>query len=158
MALTSSSVPALWRLARLDFDSVRQQHVLLYPEGAVLLNPTGAAILELCDGVDVLIHDAQHTAAELPSRASFGHSAADYAVRLGELAGARSVLLFHHDPNRTDVELDAMVDSFALSSLPVSAAAEGTVLTDLRRLDGCSRDAVRRADGQRRIQSLRLPP
>lgn len=50
MALTASSVPRLWRLARLDFDSVRQQHVLLYPEGAVLLNDTGAAILELCDG------------------------------------------------------------------------------------------------------------
>ena len=29
---------------------MRQQHVLLYPEGAVLLNDTGAAILELCDG------------------------------------------------------------------------------------------------------------
>jgi pyrroloquinoline quinone biosynthesis protein D len=43
-------VPRLWRLARLDFDRVRQRHVLLYPEGAVLLNDTGAAILELCDG------------------------------------------------------------------------------------------------------------
>ncbi len=50
MPLTPSSVPTLWRLARLDFDRVRQQHVLLYPEGAVLLNDTGAAILELCDG------------------------------------------------------------------------------------------------------------
>jgi pyrroloquinoline quinone biosynthesis protein D len=50
MALTPSSIPTLWRLARLDFDRVRQQHVLLYPEGAVLLNETGAAILELCDG------------------------------------------------------------------------------------------------------------
>ena len=50
MALTPSSVPTLWRLARVDFDTVRQQHVLLYPEGAVLLNATGAAILELCDG------------------------------------------------------------------------------------------------------------
>jgi pyrroloquinoline quinone biosynthesis protein D len=50
MALTASSVPNLWRLARLNFDTVRQQHVLLYPEGAVLLNATGAAILELCDG------------------------------------------------------------------------------------------------------------
>ncbi len=48
--LTSASVPRLWRLARLDFDPVRQQKVLLYPEGAVLLNETGAAILELCDG------------------------------------------------------------------------------------------------------------
>jgi pyrroloquinoline quinone biosynthesis protein D len=50
MPLTSSSVPALWRLARLDFDTVRQQHVLLYPEGTVMLNATGAAILELCNG------------------------------------------------------------------------------------------------------------
>jgi pyrroloquinoline quinone biosynthesis protein D len=50
MTLTASSVPRLWRLARLNFDTVRQQHVLLYPEGAVMLNPTGAAILELCDG------------------------------------------------------------------------------------------------------------
>ena len=50
MTLTAASVPKLWRLARLNFDTVRQQHVLVYPEGAVLLNPTGAAILELCDG------------------------------------------------------------------------------------------------------------
>jgi coenzyme PQQ biosynthesis protein PqqD len=48
--LTTASVPALWRLARLDFDPVRQQRVLLYPEGVVLLNDTGAAILDLCDG------------------------------------------------------------------------------------------------------------
>ena len=50
MDLTSDRVPSLWRLARLSFDPVRQQSVLLYPEGAVMLNPTGAAILELCDG------------------------------------------------------------------------------------------------------------
>jgi pyrroloquinoline quinone biosynthesis protein D len=37
-------------MARLQFDEVRQRPVLLYPEGAVLLNDTGAAILELCDG------------------------------------------------------------------------------------------------------------
>jgi pyrroloquinoline quinone biosynthesis protein D len=48
--LTTASVPALWRLARLEFDRVRGQRVLLYPEGVVLLNDTGAAILDLCDG------------------------------------------------------------------------------------------------------------
>jgi len=37
-------------MTRLQFDPVRQRPVLLYPEGAVLLNDTGAAILELCDG------------------------------------------------------------------------------------------------------------
>jgi pyrroloquinoline quinone biosynthesis protein D len=50
MPLTSDSIPRLWRLARLDYDPVRARRVLLYPEGAVLLNDTGAAILELCDG------------------------------------------------------------------------------------------------------------
>jgi len=50
VALTATSVPALWRFARLDFDAVRQQRVLLYPEGVVLLNATGASILDLCDG------------------------------------------------------------------------------------------------------------
>jgi coenzyme PQQ biosynthesis protein PqqD len=50
MALTESSRPTLWRLARLEFDPVRQRPVLLYPEGAMLLNETGAEILRLCDG------------------------------------------------------------------------------------------------------------
>ena len=48
--ITAASIPSIWRLARLQFDQVRQQRVLLYPEGVVLLNDTGAAILELCDG------------------------------------------------------------------------------------------------------------
>ena len=49
--MTTETVPVLWRLARMDFDPVRQRHVLLYPEGTVLLNETGAAILQLCDGL-----------------------------------------------------------------------------------------------------------
>jgi len=48
--ITPASVPSLWRLARLDYDAVRARPVLLYPEGAVFLNETGRAILELCDG------------------------------------------------------------------------------------------------------------
>jgi pyrroloquinoline quinone biosynthesis protein D len=48
--LGPDTMPRLWRLARLDYDPVRQRHVLLYPEGAVLLNDSGAAILELCNG------------------------------------------------------------------------------------------------------------
>ena len=48
--LAPSARPCLWRLARLDFDPVRNRQVLLYPEGALLLNDTGAEILALCDG------------------------------------------------------------------------------------------------------------
>jgi pyrroloquinoline quinone biosynthesis protein D len=50
VTLGVDSVPKLWRLARLDYDPVRQRRILLYPEGAVLLNETGAAVLELVDG------------------------------------------------------------------------------------------------------------
>ena len=50
MTVTPASVPRLWKLARLDYDAVRGRPVLLYPEGAVLLNDSGKAILELVDG------------------------------------------------------------------------------------------------------------
>ena len=50
MTLTLDSVPRLWRLARLAYDPVRQRRVLLYPEGALLLTETWAAVLELVDG------------------------------------------------------------------------------------------------------------
>ena len=42
--------PRLAPHARLTFDPARQRHVLLTPEAVTLLNDTGAAILELCDG------------------------------------------------------------------------------------------------------------
>ena len=42
--------PRLVTGARLRYDDVREQHVLLVPEGAVRLNPTAAEVLELCDG------------------------------------------------------------------------------------------------------------
>ncbi|CAN5701495.1 MBL fold metallo-hydrolase [soil metagenome] len=90
--------------------------------------PYHGAALALAAGVDLLIHDAQHTAAELPARVAWGHSAADYPVRLAELAEVAAVLLFHHDPTRTDDEVDAIVASFADAPVPVSAAAEGMAI------------------------------
>jgi pyrroloquinoline quinone biosynthesis protein D len=42
--------PRLVTGARLRYDEVREEHLLLVPEGAVRLNPTAAAVLELCDG------------------------------------------------------------------------------------------------------------
>ena len=42
--------PRLVTGARLQYDDVREEHMLLIPEGAVLLNPTAAEVLALCDG------------------------------------------------------------------------------------------------------------
>jgi len=87
------------------------------------------AALELAVGVDLLVHDAQYLAEELPERGGFGHAAAEYAVALGEKCGAGRVVLFHHDPSRTDDEIDAVVARFAGAGVPVEAAVQGRVLT-----------------------------
>ncbi|MFC7343098.1 pyrroloquinoline quinone biosynthesis peptide chaperone PqqD [Saccharopolyspora griseoalba] len=49
-ALTPTSRARLSPHLRLSFDPVRQRHVLLGPESVTVLNPTGAAIAQLCDG------------------------------------------------------------------------------------------------------------
>jgi pyrroloquinoline quinone biosynthesis protein D len=80
--LAPDCVPRLWRLARLDFDPVRQRHVLLYPEGAVLLNDSGAAILELCDGS----HTLEQIATILTERyqADVSADVSEYLTRMSE--------------------------------------------------------------------------
>jgi pyrroloquinoline quinone biosynthesis protein D len=59
MALSTDTVPRLWRLALLYYDPARQRPVLLYPEGAVLLNQTGKEILELVDGTRTIAEIAR---------------------------------------------------------------------------------------------------
>lgn len=87
------------------------------------------AILELVQDVDLLVHDAQYTAEELPSRWRFGHAAAGYAVRLAERCGVGRLLLFHHDPGRDDDALDAMLaDTRSATDVPVDAAIEGATI------------------------------
>lgn len=93
------------------------------PDGG---GPYHAAALELCQGVDLLIHDAQHTAEELAAVAAFGHSSADYAVELGRRCAVPRVLLFHHDPNRTDEQIASIERSFRTRrDVWVEAAREG---------------------------------
>ena len=86
------------------------------------------AALALADGVDVLIHDSQHTAAEFAKSWMFGHSAIDYAVGLARRSGAKLLMLFHHDPERTDDDLDAIVAGLQGGDVAVRAASEGLVV------------------------------
>jgi phosphoribosyl 1,2-cyclic phosphodiesterase len=63
-------------------------------------------VLELCDGVDLLIHDAQHTVEEWGPKRDWGHCTIDYAVQVAREAGARKLALFHHDPAHGDDMID----------------------------------------------------
>jgi phosphoribosyl 1,2-cyclic phosphodiesterase len=96
------------------------------PDG---FGPYHPAARTLVDGVDLLIHDAQYTPAEFELRAGFGHSTIDYAVGLADAGGVGSLLLFHHDPARTDRELDAVAARYAGGDRPIRVAAEGRVLS-----------------------------
>ena len=67
------------------------------------------AVLDLCDGADLVIHDAQYTADEFPAKATWGHCTVDYAVHVAAEAGVRTLALFHHDPTRDDDQLDGLL-------------------------------------------------
>jgi len=84
--------------------------------------------VELAAQADVLVHDAQLLAEEVAEQAAFGHAAAEYAVGLGRLAGARQVVLYHHRPDRTDDALDQLAQRFAASPVPVTVGVEGRIL------------------------------
>jgi phosphoribosyl 1,2-cyclic phosphodiesterase len=90
-------------------------------------------VLELCDGVDLLIHDAQHTPSEFEMKRHWGHCTVDYALHVAKQSGARTVALFHHDPAHGDdmvdqLEREAQEHSAAIDGARVVAAAEGMVL------------------------------
>lgn len=94
------------------------------PEG---LGVHHQAALDLAHRADILIHDAQYTDEEIVTKAEFGHAAGGYAVSLAAAAEARQVVLFHHDPSRTDDQIDAIVAHHRSLRPPVviDAAAEG---------------------------------
>ncbi len=88
-----------------------------------------ARVLDLVKGVDVLIHDAQLTADQLPEGAAYGHATLEYALELGRRAGTSTVVLFHHSPLRTDEMLDEVAARHRHHSNPrVMMAKEGTVI------------------------------
>lgn len=60
-----------------------------------------------CAGADILIHDAQYAPEEMPARRGWGHSDYEAALEVARRAGVGRLMLFHHDPARTDAELKA---------------------------------------------------
>ena len=60
-------------------------------------------------GADLLVHDTQYTAKEyLKGKMGFGHSSYEYAINAAHRARVKHLVLFHHDPNRTDAELQEL--------------------------------------------------
>ena len=88
------------------------------------------AVLELCQGVDLLVHDGQYTDDEFSVKADWGHSTAAFAVHVAAEAQVKRLLLSHHDPSHNDREIDRIL--MAARRLPeaknveeISSAHEG---------------------------------
>ena len=74
-----------------------------------LLHPSDQRHIQFLAGADLVIHDAQYTAAEYAERVGWGHSPMEYVVDVAAEAGVKRLALFHHDPAHSDAELDRIV-------------------------------------------------
>jgi phosphoribosyl 1,2-cyclic phosphodiesterase len=90
---------------------------------------------EYMQGSDVVIHEAQYTPDEYPSKRHWGHSTYSYVVELAAAAGVRRLFLTHHDPSHDD-EFVAAIEEKARelaerlgSPLEVCCAYEGCEIT-----------------------------
>jgi ribonuclease BN (tRNA processing enzyme) len=90
---------------------------------------------EWCQHADLLIHDAQYTQEDYTMTRGWGHSTYPDATQLAIEADVKEFCLFHHDPDRTDEDLDRQVAycnnliQKAGSSITCYAAAEGMEIT-----------------------------
>jgi phosphoribosyl 1,2-cyclic phosphodiesterase len=62
--------------------------------------------VSFCEGVDLLIHDAQYEERDMPAKHGWGHSLISQVRTLAIDARVKNLAMFHHDPDRTDSQLD----------------------------------------------------
>jgi phosphoribosyl 1,2-cyclic phosphodiesterase len=91
--------------------------------------------VRFCKDVDVLIHDSQYLEQDMPRKHGWGHSLVSQVQTLAAQAEVKHLILFHHDPDRTDKEIDTIQDSARSwfhknkSNILCTAAFEGLELT-----------------------------
>lgn len=84
--------------------------------------------LELMRGADIVVYDAMFTEEEFSQRPDWGHSTWEEGVKLANMAGSGQLILFHHDPGRTDEEMDKIVEKADKLRPGTIAAREGETL------------------------------
>jgi len=85
---------------------------------------------ELAAGADIFVNDAQYTPAQLAGpRKGWGHSSWKEGVRLAREVSAKTLVLFHHDPDSTDRLVDGILRDARDEFDSVFAASEGMVIT-----------------------------
>ena len=96
---------------RLEEDG--KSFVFLTDNELTFRHPGGMAYEDYCEfskGADLLVHDAEYRAEEYRRTRTWGHSVYTDALRLAVDAGAMTLGLYHHNQERTDQDLEAMVE------------------------------------------------
>jgi len=76
-------------------------------EGEQAAREGNHGLLEFCADADLIVHDAQYSQTEYEtSKTGWGHSSFEQAIAQGKESGIKRLALFHHDPARTDEQLD----------------------------------------------------
>lgn len=87
-----------------------------------------ARLREMASGADVLIYDAQFTPEEYATKTGWGHSTWLEATRVAKDAGVKRLVLFHHDPEHTDEEMERICEAARREFAATEVAIEGMVL------------------------------
>jgi phosphoribosyl 1,2-cyclic phosphodiesterase len=77
---------------------------------------------------DIAIYDCMYTEAEYPAHRGWGHSTWEEAVRLAQEAGVKQLVIFHHDPDHDDAEMDRIAAAARELMPGAIVAREGLVL------------------------------
>lgn len=134
--VTVAEVPHVGRTLgyRVDIGDVSVAYVSDHQQPGVNDFSVDPGVIELCQGVDLLIHDAQYDAASFAAKSTWGHCTVEYAVAVAQAANVRQLALFHHDPAHDDQRLDELLASARAATDPTKAmdvvlATEGMALT-----------------------------
>jgi ribonuclease BN (tRNA processing enzyme) len=78
-------------------------------EGEIVAKEQNEAVERFFAGADLLVHDSQYTQNEYESaKVGWGHSSFEHVCSAASRAGVKKLALFHHEPTRTDKEMDEL--------------------------------------------------
>lgn len=85
-------------------------------EGEMVVQEQNAELEKFFSGADLLVYDSQYTQDEYTGpKVGWGHTPVEYAIASSKKVGVKKLALFHHDPMRTDDQLDVLADIHCFS-------------------------------------------
>lgn len=82
-------------------------------EGDLVASEQNAMIEQFYEGADLLVHDSQYTQEEYEQKyIGWGHGYVEYVCQAAQRKQVKKLALFHHDPLRTDDQLDELTEKF----------------------------------------------